>query len=269
VYRGPWGALRLDMSLGATLARMPTPRSISAAHPPSDGGDGSRAELPDTEALDAYSRTVSSVAERLAPSVANLRVTRRGRGMVRALLVRSRAEVPEDGRDLVQLAQAGFDAGVDADPQLVVDRSLADGVVHAASSGAASLVLVVERERHVAPALGSWAEAVAGAAPAPVAMVRGTTEAITDVRILDAPPGAASPSAFALTRELAGRVGRSGVARRDDRNGRWPDDLGGGVAIAPVASWELLAEVPTPRTGALVLVPEPAAWRPEASASTG
>jgi serine protease Do len=37
-------------------------------------------ELPDVEALDAYSRTVSSVAERLAPSVANLRVARRVRG---------------------------------------------------------------------------------------------------------------------------------------------------------------------------------------------
>src|SRR5213075_1651197 len=38
--------------------------------------------LPDSEALDAYSRTVTSVAERLRDSVANLRVgrrTRRGR----------------------------------------------------------------------------------------------------------------------------------------------------------------------------------------------
>jgi serine protease Do len=34
----------------------------------------------DAEALDAYSRTVSGVAERLAPSVANLRVRHRGRG---------------------------------------------------------------------------------------------------------------------------------------------------------------------------------------------
>ena len=46
--------------------------------------DGSTPErLPDDEALDAYSRTVSSVAERLSPSVANLRVTRRGRGGAR------------------------------------------------------------------------------------------------------------------------------------------------------------------------------------------
>jgi serine protease Do len=36
--------------------------------------------LPDDEALDAYSKTVSAVAERLAPSVANLRVARRVRG---------------------------------------------------------------------------------------------------------------------------------------------------------------------------------------------
>jgi S1-C subfamily serine protease len=45
-----------------------------------DRPDSSHEPLPDDEALDAYSRVVSSVAERLAPSVANLRVSRRGRG---------------------------------------------------------------------------------------------------------------------------------------------------------------------------------------------
>ena len=44
---------------------------------PQDGADPER--LPDAEALDAYSRTVSAVAERLAPSVASLRVRRRTR----------------------------------------------------------------------------------------------------------------------------------------------------------------------------------------------
>lgn len=47
--------------------------------PPRDGRDG-RDELPDAEALDAYSRVVTTVAERLSPSVANLRVARRVRG---------------------------------------------------------------------------------------------------------------------------------------------------------------------------------------------
>jgi S1-C subfamily serine protease len=43
--------------------------------------DGSLpAELPDAEALDAYSRAVIGVADRLAPSVANLRVSHRARG---------------------------------------------------------------------------------------------------------------------------------------------------------------------------------------------
>jgi S1-C subfamily serine protease len=43
--------------------------------------DGSpSAELPDAEALDAYSRAVIGVAEQLAPSVANLRVSHRARG---------------------------------------------------------------------------------------------------------------------------------------------------------------------------------------------
>jgi S1-C subfamily serine protease len=48
-----------------------------------DRPDGTPERLPDDEALDAYSRTVSSVAERLSPSVANLRVSRRGRGGAR------------------------------------------------------------------------------------------------------------------------------------------------------------------------------------------
>jgi serine protease Do len=47
--------------------------------PSRDGHDG-RDELPDAEALDAYSRVVTTVAERLSPSVANLRVARRVRG---------------------------------------------------------------------------------------------------------------------------------------------------------------------------------------------
>src|ERR687887_1070457 len=51
-----------------------------------DGADGGPVRAPggdrptDDEALDAYSRVVTTVARDLAPSVANLRVTRRLRG---------------------------------------------------------------------------------------------------------------------------------------------------------------------------------------------
>src|ERR671923_2862977 len=43
-------------------------------------GSSPPSDLPDAEALDAYSRAVIGVADRLAPSVANLRVSHRGRG---------------------------------------------------------------------------------------------------------------------------------------------------------------------------------------------
>jgi serine protease Do len=47
---------------------------------PTRDGAGMPEAASDAEALDAYSRTVSGVAERLSPSVANLRVRHRGRG---------------------------------------------------------------------------------------------------------------------------------------------------------------------------------------------
>ena len=55
-------------------------------------------EIDEAEALDAYSRTVTAVAERLAPSVANLRVTRRTR----------RGAVPVGGGSAVVLTPDGY-----------------------------------------------------------------------------------------------------------------------------------------------------------------
>src|SRR4051812_2072625 len=57
-------------------------RLIDGGADGSHPADRTHEELPDAEALDAYSRTVTSIAERLRASVANLRVgrrTRRGR----------------------------------------------------------------------------------------------------------------------------------------------------------------------------------------------
>ncbi len=55
-------------------------------------------ETRDAQALDAYSRVVVDVAERLAPSVANLRVMRRGRG----------GQVPAGAGSAVALTPDGF-----------------------------------------------------------------------------------------------------------------------------------------------------------------
>ena len=72
---------------------MPALRLVEGSAPASDEGPSSAFDVPvetdgqatEEEALDAYSRAVSGVAERLAPSVASLRVTRRTRrGRVRA-----------------------------------------------------------------------------------------------------------------------------------------------------------------------------------------
>jgi serine protease Do len=52
---------------------------------------------PGDEALDAYSRTVAGVAERLAPSVANLRITRRTRGGWRPVGAGSAVALTPDG----------------------------------------------------------------------------------------------------------------------------------------------------------------------------
>jgi S1-C subfamily serine protease len=60
--------------------------------------DGGKVAAREAEALDAYSRVVVDVAEKLAPSVANLRVMRPGRG----------GQVPEGAGSAVALTPDGF-----------------------------------------------------------------------------------------------------------------------------------------------------------------
>lgn len=62
------------------------------------GGGNLRVQPEEIDALDAYSRVVSGVAERLAPSVANLRITRRVRG----------GHVPVGGGSGIVLTADGF-----------------------------------------------------------------------------------------------------------------------------------------------------------------
>jgi S1-C subfamily serine protease len=64
---------------------------------PGPEGDGQPLEAAEREALDAYSTVVTSVAERLIPSVASLRVNRRVRGGRRAEGAGSAAVITPDG----------------------------------------------------------------------------------------------------------------------------------------------------------------------------
>jgi serine protease Do len=65
---------------------------------PEHSRGGASEPLPDADALDAYSRVVTTVAERLGSSVANLRVARRVRG----------GRVLEGGGSAVVITQDGF-----------------------------------------------------------------------------------------------------------------------------------------------------------------
>src|ERR671937_134399 len=113
----------------------------NADRPQPDGREPDR--LPDAEALDAYSRTVTSVAEQLRGSVANLRVgrrTRRGRaeGGGSAVVITpdgymlTSAHVVEgtDGR-----AQAEFPDGRSFGAEVVGTDPLSDLAVMRADAG--------------------------------------------------------------------------------------------------------------------------------------
>src|SRR5437764_1410037 len=83
-------------------------------------------EVSDTEALDAYSRAVTSVAERLAPSVANLRVRRGGGGNSGGALADGRGRVVG-----INTAVAGVGLGlavpVNAATRKIVGALMSDG----------------------------------------------------------------------------------------------------------------------------------------------
>jgi S1-C subfamily serine protease len=90
----------------------------------------SSGEVDEEEALDAYSRAVVTIAERLSPSVANLRVSRRVRGGRRAVGGGSGVVITPDGFMLTSAhVVAGTDGRVEA--SLVDGREIAAEVVGA------------------------------------------------------------------------------------------------------------------------------------------
>jgi S1-C subfamily serine protease len=132
---------------------------IDAPVAPRDSAEGDGRVISDEEALDAYSRVVSTVAQRLAPSVANLRVSRRirggrfvdggGSGFVitpDGFLLTSAHVVDGARRGIHALFVDGREEAVEvvgADPlsDLAVLRASADGLV-AAELGDAEALLV-------------------------------------------------------------------------------------------------------------------------------
>src|SRR5216117_1915536 len=106
---------------------------------------GSTYDTPDEdEALDAYSRAVTGVAERLSPSVANLRVSRRVRGGRRLDGGGSSVVVTPDGFMLTSAhvvaasnggARASFVDGSDVEVEVIGTDPLSDLAVLRAEGG--------------------------------------------------------------------------------------------------------------------------------------
>jgi Kef-type K+ transport system membrane component KefB len=181
-------------------------------------------------------------------------------GVVRGLLACAPGEVQSSKSNLAQLRAAGFMVGFDTDPALLVDPSLAEGVINAVAAQEPSFVLIGQRHVSSAPALGSTGEAIAAAIPLPVAIVIGDATTIGEVVLLETDrfrPMEPDDPAARLAHELASRIARKTVTLRRAADPLRTNKLSGGqLGIASATSWEVLAASDPPEGAALMLVLE-------------
>jgi hypothetical protein len=194
------------------------------------------------------------------------RVAAPDRGLVRGVLACSPTDAQARASLLRQLSAAGFAAGVDTEPRLMVHNALAEGILNAALAEGASLVLIGQRSAEAASALGTSAEAVAAATPVPVAILLGDLEDIKEVQLIRTDgtrQGPAAANAARLAAEIAARVGGPNVPARKPDGPAWAAHLRPGqLCIAPAASWQLMAASEPPPGSAIVVALESGApWQ--------
>jgi Kef-type K+ transport system membrane component KefB len=182
-------------------------------------------------------------------------------GVVRGLLACAPGDVNSTKANLAQLSAAGFAVGFDTDPALLVDSSLAEGLINAVAAQDPSFVLVGQRHFAAASALGSPGEAIAAVISSPVAIVIGDAKTIGEVVLIetnrsrDAKP---DDPAVALAAQLAERLGRRRITlRKAPELPRTSELFSGQLGIASATSWEILAASDPPAGAALLLVLEP------------
>ena len=182
-------------------------------------------------------------------------------GVVRGFLACPPREADAFKPQLEQLRAAGFAVGFDTDPALLVDPSLAEGVINAAAVQEPSFVLIGQRRVAAASALSSPGEAVAAYSTSPVAIVIGDATGIREVVLIETERSRDAQSddtAVGLAAELASRIGRRRVSVRKANELPNTGELSRGqLAIAPATSWEILAASDPPTGAALLLVLEP------------
>lgn len=171
-------------------------------------------------------------------------------GVVYPILISKDGDPAHERGTLAALAKQAADAGLDSEPTLVVDRSLAHAVLHAAAARRATLVLVEDRAVPVTTPFGTWEEAVASAAPAPVVLVRGGGS-MRQVRV------AATPNAPESARDLAADLARRLGGADESAAGASQEPAEGDVLIVPTSGWELLDEAEEPAEGAVIMIVPP------------
>jgi len=165
---------------------------------------------------------------------------------------------PDRGAELQgQLDRTAIAAGLDAHVVTVHDSSFARGVLNAAASAEASLVLAMIRDEP-ARAAGSWAEAVAEAAPVPTALLKGDPAGLRSVRILDDERcEAASGLAEAIGARIGSHLADEPQHTRIASDGAAPSPAPGELLIRPVRNWNLLAGLPdVPPGSGLIAIPD-------------
>jgi hypothetical protein len=177
-------------------------------------------------------------------------------GLVRGLLACPRGEVSAAEPGLEAVQAAGYAAGVDAEPRVLVHDSLATAVVNTATEARASLVVLGRSSTPGVSPFGSEGEAIAAGLPVPVALLVGRIARIREVEVVreadDRPGGTFDADGLAV--DLARRIGGSEVEVVDLE----PEVLGGPrpgqLRVLPATSWQLLAGAGEPAQDSATLI---------------
>jgi Kef-type K+ transport system membrane component KefB len=181
-------------------------------------------------------------------------------GVIRALLGCRPGEKRAREASLVELHRVGFGVGVDVDPKLLVDASLAEGIINVAAEQEPSFVLVGQRSASAHPALGGSGEAVAASITSPVAILIGESTRIGQVVLIDRgeDPEHNGSLPRGLAGELAARIGgKNVIVRRPGEGPEFEDLAKGQLCIVRADSGEVLASQNPPPGAALMLVLAP------------
>jgi Kef-type K+ transport system membrane component KefB len=180
-------------------------------------------------------------------------------GVVRGLLAAPRGRTAELEPRLGELLAAGYAAGIDAEPHLLVHQALAEGVVNVATESRTSLVILGAAEPAGTSPFGSEAEAIAAGLAVPLAVLLGSEPGIRAVEVVREPDDHAGGAfdADGLAVDLGRRIAGTAVEAADLGPSALESPPPGVLRIMPATSWQLLAGTAEPGSrSAILLLPD-------------